>query len=273
MSQLPARSLHRIVIVGGGAGGLELAVILGKKLGQTGKAEITLVDAARTHLWKPLLHQVAAGTLDSRSDEMEYFALARNTLHQRANGRRTRCDCLCAGFHHHRSVLGSVRLGTVSLDQGSSEDAYTHKILSAISAKGFDGLAGVVESDETYFRESNKGHRNIKNQFGRKPRKRGKKATKRGISNEQVCVLVAQDRQGHVFSQVAGNGRISAAKIDSLTGDYSPDITALCSDAESPYRKFAKDAGLEHHQINARAGELVKKWIFHIQHVNAITAV
>lgn len=76
MNQLPARSLHRIVIVGGGAGGLELAVTLGKKLGQTGKAKITLVDAARTHLWKPLLHQVAAGTLDSRADEMEYFALA-----------------------------------------------------------------------------------------------------------------------------------------------------------------------------------------------------
>ena len=77
MNQLPARSLHRIVIVGGGAGGLELAVILGRELGQTGKAEITLVDAARTHLWKPLLHQVAAGTLDSRADEMEYFALTR----------------------------------------------------------------------------------------------------------------------------------------------------------------------------------------------------
>ncbi|MBG6073642.1 MULTISPECIES: NAD(P)/FAD-dependent oxidoreductase [unclassified Polaromonas] len=77
MNQLLARSLHRIVIVGGGAGGLELAVTLGKKLGQTGKAKITLVDAARIHLWKPLLHQVAAGTLDSRADEMEYFALAR----------------------------------------------------------------------------------------------------------------------------------------------------------------------------------------------------
>jgi transposase-like protein len=146
---------------------------------------------------------------------------------------------------------------------------WRHKILSAIRAKGFDGLAGVVESDETYFRESNKGHRNIKNQLGRKPRKRGKKATKRGISSEQVCVLVAQDRQGHVFSQVAGNGRISAVKIDSLIGRYSPYITALCTDAESPYRKFAKDAGLEHHQINAKAGERVKKGIFHIQHVNA----
>ena len=76
MSQSPATDLHRITIVGGGAGGLELAVRLGKKLGKKKKAVITLVDAARTHLWKPLLHQVAAGTLDSHADELEYFALA-----------------------------------------------------------------------------------------------------------------------------------------------------------------------------------------------------
>lgn len=69
--------VHRITIVGGGAGGLELAVRLGKKLGKKNKALITLVDASRTHLWKPLLHQVAAGTLDSHADEREYFALAR----------------------------------------------------------------------------------------------------------------------------------------------------------------------------------------------------
>lgn len=68
--------LPHIVIVGGGAGGLELAVRLGKRLGKKKKATITLLDTARTHLWKPLLHQVAAGTLDNHADEMEYFALA-----------------------------------------------------------------------------------------------------------------------------------------------------------------------------------------------------
>lgn len=78
---------HRIVIVGGGAGGLELAVRLGRKLGKSGKAEIVLVDAARTHLWKPLLHQVAAGTLNSRGDEVEYLALARNHHFQFRLGR------------------------------------------------------------------------------------------------------------------------------------------------------------------------------------------
>ncbi len=67
---------HKIVIVGGGAGGLELAARLGNKLGKKKKAEITLVDATRTHLWKPLLHEVAAGTLNSYEDELSYLALA-----------------------------------------------------------------------------------------------------------------------------------------------------------------------------------------------------
>lgn len=69
--------LHRIVIVGGGAGGLELATMLGNSLGRRGEAEITLVDAARTHIWKPLLHQVAAGSLDTHADEIEFLAQAR----------------------------------------------------------------------------------------------------------------------------------------------------------------------------------------------------
>lgn len=68
--------LHHIIIVGGGAGGLELASRLGKKLGKKGKARITLVDCTLTHLWKPLLHEVAAGTLNSYEDELGYLALA-----------------------------------------------------------------------------------------------------------------------------------------------------------------------------------------------------
>ena len=77
MNSISTQGKTRITIVGGGAGGLELAVKLGKRLGKAKKAEITLIDACPTHLWKPLLHQVAAGTLDSHADELEYYALAR----------------------------------------------------------------------------------------------------------------------------------------------------------------------------------------------------
>lgn len=69
-------SSQRIVIVGGGAGGLELATRLGRKLGRPGLAEVSLIDINRTHIWKPLLHEVAAGTLDSHEDELEYLAQA-----------------------------------------------------------------------------------------------------------------------------------------------------------------------------------------------------
>lgn len=68
---------HHIIIVGGGAGGLELAARLGNKLGKRRRAEITLIDACLTHLWKPLLHAVAAGTLDSHEDDIDYLALGR----------------------------------------------------------------------------------------------------------------------------------------------------------------------------------------------------
>jgi len=68
---------ERIVIVGGGAGGLELATALGRKLGKRGKAQITLVDRNPTHLWKPLLHEVATGAMDSSVDQISYPAVAR----------------------------------------------------------------------------------------------------------------------------------------------------------------------------------------------------
>jgi NADH dehydrogenase len=71
-----ATGLHRIVIVGGGAGGLELATRLGDKLGRRGKADITLIDKARTHLWKPLLHEIAAGSMDLGHHELDYLAQA-----------------------------------------------------------------------------------------------------------------------------------------------------------------------------------------------------
>ena len=80
--------IHRIVIVGGGAGGLELATKLGNSLGKGKKAEITLVDKSPTHVWKPLLHQIAAGTSGMLEHELEYLAQAH--------------------WHHFRFLLGQM---------------------------------------------------------------------------------------------------------------------------------------------------------------------
>ncbi|MBT7950946.1 MAG: NAD(P)/FAD-dependent oxidoreductase [Gammaproteobacteria bacterium] len=84
----PAHSQHHIVIIGGGAGGLELATQLGNLLGKNKQADITLIDSSLTHLWKPLLHEVAAGTLNSHEDELSYLAQA--------------------NWHHFRFRLGRV---------------------------------------------------------------------------------------------------------------------------------------------------------------------
>jgi NADH dehydrogenase len=65
---------HEIVIVGGGAGGLELATKLGNRFGSRGKAQIELIDKARAHLWKPLLHEIAAGSMDLGVHELNYLA-------------------------------------------------------------------------------------------------------------------------------------------------------------------------------------------------------
>ncbi|HSN41055.1 MAG TPA: NAD(P)/FAD-dependent oxidoreductase [Burkholderiales bacterium] len=91
MMNMPAATAsgpHHIVIVGGGAGGLELATRLGDTLGRRGRARITLIDRARTHLWKPLLHEVAAGSMDLDHNALDYVAQAR--------------------WHHFRFQLGSM---------------------------------------------------------------------------------------------------------------------------------------------------------------------
>ena len=71
-----SRNLHRIVVVGGGAGGLELVTRLGDTLGRRSRADIALIEKARTHLWKPLLHEVAAGSMDVSRHELDYLAQA-----------------------------------------------------------------------------------------------------------------------------------------------------------------------------------------------------
>ncbi|MEY2862873.1 MAG: hypothetical protein RLY58_580 [Pseudomonadota bacterium] len=87
-----AKKPHRIVIVGGGAGGLELATRLGNQLGRNQSAQILLVDATLTHIWKPLLHEVAAGTINSYEDELNYFAHARKNHFEFHLGRMNNID-------------------------------------------------------------------------------------------------------------------------------------------------------------------------------------
>jgi NADH dehydrogenase len=68
--------MHKIVIVGGGAGGLELATRLGKAYRRDKNVSVTLVDKNRTHIWKPKLHEIASGSMDFGDHEVDYMAHA-----------------------------------------------------------------------------------------------------------------------------------------------------------------------------------------------------
>ena len=87
---------------------------------------------------------------------------------------------------------------------------WRHKLLSSLKQMEIPNFEGIVEIDETYFLYSEKGQRKIK---GRKPRKRGGSAKKRGISNEQVCVLAARDRDKTTVSQILGMGRLTKDQL------------------------------------------------------------
>jgi NADH dehydrogenase len=124
----------QIVIVGGGAGGLVLATRLGDRLGRAGSAEVILVDGNLTHVWKPLLHEIAAGTLNPAEDAVFYLSHARSHCFRFVQGemagldRTTREVVLAAipGIHGHGAIaerrvgydLLVLALGSVSNDFG-----------------------------------------------------------------------------------------------------------------------------------------------------------
>ncbi len=76
VSDMASKAPHRIVIVGGGAGGLPLATALGNRYRRSGDVQVTLVDRNATHVWKPLLHEVAAGRMDPDAHALDYLAIA-----------------------------------------------------------------------------------------------------------------------------------------------------------------------------------------------------
>lgn len=138
---------------------------------------------------------------------------------------------------------------------------WRHRFLEAVEMSP-DKLKGIVEVDETFFLESRKGERGL----DREPRRRGGKASKRGVSAEQVPVLVAADRGGSTVSAV-----LPKVSADALAKTLEPVVDkdiVLVSDSNPSYPPCAAALGVRHERLNLSAGERVRA-AFHIQTVNS----
>ncbi len=142
---------------------------------------------------------------------------------------------------------------------------WRHKILISIKDTYEEEFTGITESDETFFLQSEKGSLNLK----RKSRKRGKQVKSKGISNEQIPVIVSADRKGELSLVVSAPGRISKEDIQAAIGKKINKLTVLCSDGHVSYKSFALNNKLEHHVLRANIKEFVKG-NYHIQHVNSL---
>ncbi len=133
-------ALPRILIIGGGAGGLELATRLGRSLGKKKRARITLADANMTHIWKPLLHEVAAGSLNSTEDELNYVAQAKwNHFH-------FQLGCMTSLDRETREVT----LAAITDETGAElipqrQLGYDYLVISVGSTTNDFGTAGAAE--------------------------------------------------------------------------------------------------------------------------------
>lgn len=157
--------MEKIIVIGGGAGGLELVTRLSRSLGKRKKAHIILVDRSRTHVWKPLLHEVAAGVIDKQSDGVEYGIHATRHGYEFQLGNVNRVD----------SNEKSIHLDPLLDDDGSEilparALNYDKLVIAAGSMSNDFGTPGVAE--HSYFLDSlnqaERFHRALLNQLLKK---------------------------------------------------------------------------------------------------------
>jgi len=141
---------------------------------------------------------------------------------------------------------------------------WRHRFLKLPNSQQAISLAGIAEADETYFLESQKGKRQG---LSRAPRKRGGKASKRGLSEEQIPVLICRDRAGNTADfmlKKADKEHIGAALKPLLPADV-----ILCTDGAKSLAAVAKEMGITHRPVNLAAGQRVVAGVYHVQNVNA----
>lgn len=145
---------------------------------------------------------------------------------------------------------------------------WRHRFLAVARETKDQHLGGVVEADEAYFLRSFKGQRQqlAAHGGGRRPRQRGGCGVKRGLSDEQVPVLVARNRTGQMTDQILSSGNkrgLLAVLPTAIASD-----AVLCTDGSAMLASAARDLGIEHHALNTLRGER-KRGAWHVQNVNA----
>lgn len=146
---------------------------------------------------------------------------------------------------------------------------WRHKIMGSLK-EVLDGklsLKGIIEADETFFPISYKGNHKHSKDFvmPRKARHRGKQVSKRGISNEQVCVSCMVDRNNGMQADIAGLGRIKFSQLEHLNKIENNAI--LVTDKALTYRKYAEKFGFE--LVQLKAGKEYKRGMYSLGHINA----
>jgi len=165
---------------------------------------------------------------------------------QLAEGQSVRSSAKVCGVHRNTTFL------------------WRHRFLALPNTQKATHLVGIAEADETYFLESFKGK---KHGMKRKARKRGGKAAKRGLSAEQIPVLICRDRSGNTSDFVlekADKEHIGAALKPLLASD-----AILCTDSGRALGAAVREIGITHRPINLAAGIRVVGRVYHVQNVNA----
>jgi transposase-like protein len=140
---------------------------------------------------------------------------------------------------------------------------WRHRFLPGAARDRPSLLTAIVEADETYRLESQKGSRCLT----RAPRQRGGVARRRGINREHDCLLVARDRNGRTLDFHTGRGPVTATQLLACLQPVLAADVLLVSDAAAAYRMFAARARISHEAVNATAG-VRSRGAIHIQNVN-----
>lgn len=151
---------------------------------------------------------------------------------------------------------------------------WRHKLLNAFFRIEQNTLKEEIQADDTYFLVSHKGQKDIRTTQQRAPRKRGTKASKSGISDEQICVMVAADCHNNTRLEVAGKGRLTKKMVHNTLQQairkQRVHRAVFVTDRHNAYPEFVRQKRLIHQTVIAQYKQYTNIEGYNINRVNAI---